>query len=322
MTRLSVSFVVPARNAATTLAACLDAIKVACPHAGETEVLVIDNGSGDATAAVARDRAVPVISVPDGSVARCRNIGAGLAKGETIAFVDADCVIAEDWLAVALSHFDDAGVAAVGAPTLPPRAATWVQRAWALHRHRNNHRGSVAWLPTENLLVRRTALLAIGGFDETLSTCEDVDFCYRLGTRHRIVNEPRLRSVHLGEASTLARFFRKEAWRGRGSVPGFLRHGFTWSEVPSLLFPAHHLVWAAVLILALGATVTGAPAGRGLLGLAALMLLAPSAVLGLKLALGAGEPARWPQLALVYLTYAAARAFAMIAPARLAGHRS
>src|SRR5438552_3697672 len=143
----AVSFIVPALNAESTLGACLDAILAARSVATRKEVLLIDNGSTDHTAEIARRRGVKVISAPGRSVAALRNLGVRLAEGEIVAFVDADCVIAPDWLEKALVHFGDSAVGAVGSPTHVPNHATWVQRTWALHRHRRNRRGPVQWLP-------------------------------------------------------------------------------------------------------------------------------------------------------------------------------
>src|SRR5262249_48348362 len=196
---------------------------------------------------------VRLVSAPDRTVAALRNLGASIARGDILAYVDADCIVAPDWLTVALPHFDDSRVGAVGSPTrIPADAATWVQRAWAVHRHRRNRRRTVAWLPTENLLIRKSALLAIGGFNEKLVTCEDIDVCYRLRARYSIVNEPCLRAVHLGEAPTLASFFAKEVWRGRDNLRGALAHRLEAAELPSLALPFYYQVGLAALALGLG----------------------------------------------------------------------
>lgn len=306
----AVTVIVPALDSAATIGRCLDAIEVTS-GSGVVEVLVLDNGSVDDTATIARRHGARVVTVPDRTVAALRNRGASMARGEIVAYVDADCVVAADWLEVALPHFDDPRVAAVGAPTtIPEHTTTWVQRAWALHRHRANRAGPVAWLPTENLLVRRAALLEIGGFNETLVTCEDADLCYRLGAGGAIVNEPRLRAVHLGEAPTLGRFFLKEAWRGRGNLRGFFAHALRPSEIPSLAFPLYYLLGGAAFVLAVGyAWMRGRPL---IAMLAGFVLLAPAAGAALVTAVITRSPRAWPQLTVLYLVYAAARAATLV----------
>ena len=307
----TVSFVIPARNAATTLRACLDAVLAACVPEGWTrEVLLVDNGSTDRTVAIGHERGVLVVEAPDRTVGAVRNAGAREARGDVLAFVDADCVIAPDWLERALPLLDDPVVGAAGAPTHVPEGATWVQRAWALHRHRRRGRQPVGWLPTENLLVQRRAFQSIAGFNETLVTCEDVDFCYRLGEQYRILSDPAIRSIHLGEAPTLRVFYRKERWRATGNLRGLTTHSFRLAELPSALLPGYH---AAAALGSGAGLVYGLVTGRWAPAAAmATLLLAPSALAALRTAIEAGRLGWWPRLLLLYLTYAAARAGAML----------
>ena len=84
----TLTFIVPVRNDAARLARCLAAItRTAGPL---TDIVVVDNGSTDESAAVARRAGAQVLVVPDASVAALRNRGAATATGEVLAFVDAD----------------------------------------------------------------------------------------------------------------------------------------------------------------------------------------------------------------------------------------
>jgi hypothetical protein len=305
-----VSFIVPALNVEATLPACLDAIRAAAPGSVSREVLVIDNGSTDRTAQIARAHGAQVISAPGLSVAGLRNLGARVGRADILACVDADCVIGEDWLATALAHFDEPSVGAVGAPTTVPAGATWVQRMWALHRHRRPALRVVDWLPTENLVLRKAAFQAIGGFNEALTTCEDVDLCYRLGQRHRILSDPALRSVHLGEAPTLGRFFRKERWRGRGNLAGLLAHRIHLAELPSVALPLYHLAGLLALPLTALYALAGAPLWP--LATSAGLLALPAMSLALAVAIQVGQLRAWPPLAVVYFVYGLARAAALL----------
>jgi glycosyltransferase involved in cell wall biosynthesis len=307
----AVSFVVPALNAAATLAACLEAIHAARAAGAATEVLLIDNGSTDRTPDIARQRGATVVSAPGLTVGALRNLGARLAKGDFLAFVDADCVIAPDWVEQGLASFRDPDVAAAGSPTLVRPDATWVESAWALHRHRRNSRRDVAWLPTENLMVRKTAFQQVGGFNEALRTCEDVDFCYRLGARHRIVNDPGIRSIHLGEARSLWHFIRKESWRGTGNLTGFLSHRVRFSELPSVLLPLYHVAVNTVLLGAIAYGLVSRAWQPALVAGAGLLL--PPSVLAVDTGVRTGRLRRLPQLMVLYLAYACARSLGMAA---------
>jgi hypothetical protein len=300
-----VSFVIPALNAGRTVGQCLEAIRGTDAAGWEREILVIDNGSRDDTRRISHAGGARVLDAPGLTVGGLRNLGARVASGRILACVDADCIVAPDWLTRGLRHFVDRQVGAVGSPTVLPPQSTWVQRSWALQRHRKRP-GPVHWLPTENLLVRRDAFWAVGGFNDALVTCEDVDFCYRLGARYLIVNDPTLRSIHLGEAPTLLAVFRKEVWRGRGNLPGVLAHRPRLSELPSVLLPLYHLALLTTLTWA-SATADGKNAWRS-----GVLLLAPSALAALRTAIQARRLHDWPALVAVYATYFAARSTAMV----------
>ncbi len=124
-----VTFVVPVRDAADSLNQCLASIR-ANAAAGELEVIVVDNGSQDRSAAVAREAGAVVMMMPAEPVAALRNAGAARATGQLLAFVDADHVIDSSWATAVIDVFTDSTIAAVGAPYLPPPDVNWVQRAY------------------------------------------------------------------------------------------------------------------------------------------------------------------------------------------------
>src|SRR5262245_2108230 len=99
-----VSVIIPARDCEDVLPKQLDALSRQT-YTGRWEVIVADNGSLDRTAEVARrwaDR-LPALSVCDASARpgtnRARNAAASAAKGDFLAFCDADDVADDGWLA-------------------------------------------------------------------------------------------------------------------------------------------------------------------------------------------------------------------------------
>lgn len=96
---MDVSVVIPARDAARTLPATLAAL-AAQRFAGTHEVIVVDDRSRDATAEIARERGARVLATSgNAGPAEARNAGVAAAGAPLIAFTDADCVPAPDWLA-------------------------------------------------------------------------------------------------------------------------------------------------------------------------------------------------------------------------------
>ena len=235
---MDVSFVVPAKNEEQNIARCIESL-LACDRAGLTvEIIVVDNGSTDGTVSLARSLDVVVLEFPELSISALRNAGASRSKGQWIAFVDADVTIESDWLENAKREINLPGVGAVGASPTIPENSNWVVRTWHLQIGMRPAYCERDWLASMNMLVKREAFENVGGFDETLLTCEDVDLGYRISkSGNRIVYDKRLRAVHFGEAQTLVQLFKKEAWRGSYNYRGLLRHGWQIGELPSLVQP-------------------------------------------------------------------------------------
>lgn len=233
-----VSFVVPVRDDADRLRRCLESIARNGGSAGSLEVIVVDGGSRDGSGPVALEAGARLLTCPTASVAEMRNRGAAVARGDILAFIDADHEIGPGWTARAVEDLEPPEVGAVGAPYLPPPFGTWVQNAYdAMRRHRPGLH-EVEWLASGNMAVRRRDFERLGGFDSTLQSCEDFELCQRLRSSGlRVMSDGRLRSVHFGDPSTLRALFRAELWRGRDNLRAGLRGPITLRGLPSMVIP-------------------------------------------------------------------------------------
>lgn len=246
------SIIIPAFNEARHIGQCLDSIFAQRFPRDQYEVIVIDNGSTDATPDIAAQYQVTLLSNKEKTVSGLRNLGATHAKGSILAFVDADCTVAPDWLESASVYIDQQDVAMWGAPPLPPEQATWVQKSWAMIRLKDNSLKECDWLESMNLFVGTDTFLGIGGFSEKLVTCEDVDLSYRIQELGTIISDPSIRVIHHGEAATLSVFFKKELWRGKSNYQGLFSHGLSMKEIPSLAIPIYFgMLMPLVYILAI-----------------------------------------------------------------------
>jgi GT2 family glycosyltransferase len=163
----AVRVVVPAHNAAGTLGRTLDAL--AAQELGEPfEVFVVDDGSTDSTAEIARAHPVVrrVVSGAGGSPGAARNAGAAGATAPALAFTDADCVPSPGWLAAGLRGLRDADLVQ-GRVDPDPNAARhpWdrtvsVTAAWGLFE-------------SANLFVDRGWFERLGGFSDGIAAPGD-----------------------------------------------------------------------------------------------------------------------------------------------------
>ena len=181
----TVSVVIPARNAELTLRAQLEAL-AAQSYTGPWEVIVVDNGSSDATAAVAASYAgrLPIHVEPAGErpgAAYARNRGMARARGSQVLFCDADDVVDERWvecMSAALDEFDLVeGVTEDGALNAPAR-----RRASRREQGLVRPLGYLPYAISANMGVRSEAARHVGGWNESYpgGSSEDADFSWRL----------------------------------------------------------------------------------------------------------------------------------------------
>ncbi|MBI1875759.1 MAG: glycosyltransferase [Acidobacteria bacterium] len=321
-----VSFIVPVRNDRDRLARCLQSIAASAYPADCVEVVVVDSGSTDDSVDVARRAGATVMTLQGSNVAELRNAGSRRARGEILAFVDADHEIGAGWLRSAVEDLWRHGVGAVGALCHAPLDGTWVQRTYDRFRARTPGCYEVEWLGSGNLAIRRDVFERAGGFDVSLETCEDVELCQRIrALGFRILNDDRLRNVHLGDPATLGHLFRGELWRGRDNLRVSLRGPWSWRALPSIAIPIIDLAMVPLALVGLVLAPLRGTAG-GSLTLVTVALAVMLALVSLRVA-AMSRRARLSvrglgQAFAVAAVYDAARALALVARAPHRTHRT
>lgn len=109
-----VSIVVPAYNEEKFIGDCLESLSNLSYPKCRYEIIVVDNCSKDNTATIAESMGAIVIRNAIGKVGAVRNQGATVARGEILAFIDADCIAGKNWLKSAIDKLKDPTVGAVG----------------------------------------------------------------------------------------------------------------------------------------------------------------------------------------------------------------
>lgn len=217
------------------------------PTAGGGRVIVVDDGSTPPLngASVRHDT--------NRGPGAARNTGLENVTTPLVAFVDSDVTLPDDWLDPLLPHFADAGVALVAPRVASTPGAT--RLAQYEQRHSPLDLGDqparieagtrVSYVPAAAIVCRTDAVRAIGGFDETLRTGEDVDLLWRLrAAGHRCRYEPGS-VVHHRPRASLPAMLRQRFSFGRSAAPLSRRHPGALG--PVRLSPWSALVWALAL---------------------------------------------------------------------------
>lgn len=241
---LNLRVIIPAKNEAKYLPRCFENLEKAVSNWGGTaEIILVDNGSTDQTKEIAEANGCIIIEEPFGTIARLRNLGARNAMGNIIAFLDADCLVAPNWISFCLENFINARIAMVGTRAVPDFAnASWVEKRWYELAPGGKRPDFVDWLGSSNLFIRKDVFEEGGGFNENLLVGEDVDLSYRIGRNHLISLEKRVDTIHLRESKTIAELFKREYWRGKSSISTYIGNNFTSKELPSVAIPAINLI--------------------------------------------------------------------------------
>ena len=195
-----ISLIVPAYNEERYLPRLLDSVDAAAAayraEGGELEVVVADNGSTDGTARVAAGRGCRVVPAVPRAIAAVRNAGARAARGEIVAFVDADARIHPRTFHEISRLLADERVVGGATGVSLDRWSLGIAATWAVMV-------PLVWITgfdTGVVFCRRGDFDAAGGYDETLRVAEDVAFLlalWRLGrrTRRRLVRARRAKAI-------------------------------------------------------------------------------------------------------------------------------
>lgn len=226
---IRVSVVIPAYNAADTLGGTLAALGRQTLPAGTFEILVVDDGSTDATAAVAAGFPAKLLRQRNQGPAVARNAGAAAARGEILVFTDADCEPAPEFLAELLKAFDNPAVSgAQGAYRTRQReiVARFAQAEFEDRYAFVRRFPCIDLVATYAAAYRREVFLREGGFDVSFPVAnnEDTELSYRLcRLGHAMVFVPTAVVYHRHPA-TLEKYLRIKFWRAYWRLAACRRH--------------------------------------------------------------------------------------------------
>jgi GT2 family glycosyltransferase len=221
------------------------------------EVIVVDDGSTDTSAEIARGHGFHVISTENRGLSSARNTGARHAQGEIVAYLDDDAVPDPHWLNHVVDAFARDDIGAVGGPNIAVPGDGVVADAVAISPGNPSQvllSDRVAeHIPGCNASFRRDALLEAGGFDPRFHTAgDDVDLCWRLQDAGRRIGYCAAAVVLHHRRATVRGYLRQQ--RGYGRAEAMLER--KWPERYSA---GGHVTWEGRIY---GDGTPRAPAGQ------------------------------------------------------------
>jgi glycosyltransferase involved in cell wall biosynthesis len=204
---LQASVVIPAFNASQTIVECLMALTAQTVPRSTYEVIVVDDGSTDDTAAIATRHGARVLPQANSGPAAARNRGIDAALGEVILFTDADCAPAPDWIEQMLAPLRDpqiTGSKGIYRTRQRSLAARFIQIEYEDRYDHTAKHTYIDFIDTYAAAYRRDALVASGGFSTRFpfASVEDQELSFRLARAgHKMMFNPHAVVYHQHPAS-------------------------------------------------------------------------------------------------------------------------
>ena len=234
-----VSVVVCTYNGERTLSDCLEGL--AALDYPSYEVIVVDDGSTDASALIAAEHGVRVISTENRGLSRARNTGMRAATGEIVAYIDDDARPDPHWLTYLVAAFRRGSDVGVGGPNIAPPGDGPIADCVAaapggpIHVLLSDRRAE--HIPGCNSAFRKEALEAVGGFDPRFRVAgDDVDLCWRLQEYGWSIGFSPAAMVWHHRRNSVRTYWRQQ--KGYGKAEALLER--KW---PERYNPGGHLSW-------------------------------------------------------------------------------
>ena len=223
---VKVSIVVASYNSQDTIEECLKSILAQNYPKDAFEVIVMDGESKDNTVKIAQQFPIKVLSIRLNCPA-AYNYAMKIVAYPILGFIDADAKVEPDWLKKVTPHLAESEVAGVSGSI-----ETWnIDNPWARsigyelknrYRRIGKYTGRIA---TMNLLLKKSVIEEVGGWDEKLPSQYDTDFGFRMSGRgYKIAYEPTAVCYHFNRP-TLKAFYRQQLQYGKNTLKLYFKHG-------------------------------------------------------------------------------------------------
>lgn len=224
------SIIIPAYNSEKTVDLCLQALLSQSVPRELYEIILVDDGSTDATAEIVQPYPVIYHYQKNTGPAAARNQGVELAKGEIVLFTDSDCVPDHCWIQEMASPFiKNPKISGVkGAYKTKQRGLTarFAQAEFEDRFTLLEKSAFIDMVDTYSAAFKREVFLKAGGFDPSFPVAnnEDTELSYRLvSAGHLFVFNPSAFVYHT-HPDTLKKYLKIKFWRGYWRIVVYARY--------------------------------------------------------------------------------------------------
>ena len=225
---MKASVIIPAYNEGKTIGKTLESLREQSYR--DFEIIVVNDGSSDRTAEIAKKNGAKVITQQNAGPAAARNNGARNAKGEIVVFIDADCVADERWLEHMLKPFSDKDIAGVQGAYKSSQKSL-VARFTQLdiedrYKRLDRKADQLDWIGSYSAAYRKNIFNELGGFDEDFPTAsgEDPEFSFKVSRKgYKLVFKQNAIVYHFHETSLL-KYLRTKFYRAYWRVLLYSKH--------------------------------------------------------------------------------------------------
>lgn len=224
---MKVSVIVPTFNANGRIANCIKSIL--SQKFDEFEVIVVNDGSTDSTAEIAKKSGAKVFSKINQGPAIARNFGAQKAKGSILVFIDDDCITEKNWLSEMVLPFEDKNVVGVqGAYKSRQKelCARFIQMEIEDRYEKIKSAKNIDWIGSYSAAYRRDVFFSVQGYDSSFPTSsgEDPELSFKLQKAgNRLVFNPKAIVFHQHDTDFF-KYFKKKFFRAYWRVLLYKRH--------------------------------------------------------------------------------------------------
>jgi len=244
---MDISFLMPAYNSEATIGRGIQSI-LNQKTSRTFEIIIVDDGSIDATSRIARDFAgrhpnITVIRKENGGEASALNEGLKYCRGKFIAIVEGDVEIEDRWVEKVIREFSDRGVAGAGGRLITPQDSSWIARiaGYEVESKFETKERYARHITSANALYRSEIFREVGNFNEHfMNAVLDSDF-------NRRIIEKGYKLIYVKDAVALHHF--------KPTVQGYLKRHYAYARYRVhervALYPADRFLAANVLICGL-----------------------------------------------------------------------